>query len=201
MKKIILTVAAVFAIGMVNAQDKKSKGAFGFSESDFYLSGQVGYNSNDVTTGGVSVKTTTTTFSPSAGYFLSDNFAVTAGLVYASTDNGTVKSSETNFQVGGRYYFLNLGERFKTFANADLGFGSKDSGVSGADKTSSFGLNAGIGINYFLTSNLAIDFSLANVLGYNSTKTGDDKSTKIDLFVNKYTNFFTQPTFGLLYKF
>ena len=43
MKKIILTVAAVFALTFANAQDKK-EGSEGFAKGDLYLSGTVGFS-------------------------------------------------------------------------------------------------------------------------------------------------------------
>ena len=45
MKKIILTVAAVFAFGFANAQDKKEDSGAGFSNGDAYISGSFGINS------------------------------------------------------------------------------------------------------------------------------------------------------------
>jgi outer membrane protein len=201
MKKIILTVAAVFALSFANAQDKK-EGSFGFSEGDFYLGGKVKYNSTKNSIGSASVTETATTLSPEAGYFLSDKFAVTAGLDIMNTDNGVGgKTKEFGLKLGGRYYFLNMGERFKTYTNFGLGFGSNDNGGNGADKTSNFNIGGGLGINYFVTSNLAIDFGLSDVLNYSTSKTGDAKENSLDLNANVFNNFFDTATFGLIYKF
>ena len=134
MKKIILTVAAVFAMSFANAQDKK-EGSFGFSKGDIYLGGRLSYSSDDNDV----VKTTSTTIAPEAGYFISDNFALTLGLESTSGDDGVKKPSSLNVNLGGRYYFLNLGERFKTFTNFGVNFGSLDPDT-GADKTNTFGL-------------------------------------------------------------
>jgi outer membrane protein len=201
MKKIILTVAAVFALSFANAQDKK-EGSFGFSEGDFYLGGKVQYNSTKNDNGVASVTETSTTLSPEAGYFLSDKFAVTAGLDIKNTDNGVgTKTKEFGLKLGGRYYFLNLGERFKTFTNFGLGFGSNDNGGNGAEKTNNFNIGGGLGINYFVTSSLAIDFGLSDVLNYSTSKTGDAKANSLDLNANVFNNFFDTATFGLIYKF
>jgi outer membrane protein len=196
MKKIILTVAAVFALSFANAQDKK-EASFGFSEGDFYLGGRVGYNNSDDN----GVKNTTTNLSPEAGYFLTDKFALTLGLGIINSDNAGAKNQEFNVNLGGRYYFLNLGERFKTFTNFGLMIGNDDNGGNGADKTSSFGIKGGLGMNYFITPSFAIDFGLANVLSYTSSKTGNVKSTETALDINEYNNFFGTATFGLIYKF
>jgi outer membrane protein len=194
MKKIILTVAAVFALSFANAQDKK-EGSFGFGKGDIYLGGRVSYASEDDGT----TKTTGTTLAPEAGYFISDNFAITLGLESTSFDNGVNKPSSFNVNLGGRYYFLNLGERFKTFTNFGINIGSNDPD-NGGDKTSTFGFRGGLGINYFVTPKLAIDFGLSNVLSYQSQKTGSDKQTNIDLNANVFNNFFNTASFGLIYK-
>ena len=203
MKKIILTMAAVFALTFANAQDKKEKkeASFGFSEGDFYLGGRVQYNSTKNDNGTTSVTTTTTNFSPEAGYFLSDKFAITAGLAIGGTDNGTTKDKTFGVKVGGRYYFLNLGERFKTFTNFGIGFGSDDNGGNSAPKTNTLSVGGGLGMNYFITPSLAIDFGLANVLSYDSSKTDSAKTSSLDLNANVFNNFFGTTTFGLIYKF
>ncbi|TBX70417.1 porin family protein [Flavobacterium silvisoli] len=194
MKKIILTVAAVFALSFANAQDKKES-SFGFGKGDIYLGGRISYSSEDDDV----VKTTSTTFAPEAGYFISDNFAVTLGLDYTTVDNGVNKPNSFDVNLGGRYYFLNLGERFKTFTNFGINIGSSDPDT-GADKTNTFGIRGGLGINYFVTPKLAIDFGLANVLSYQNQKAGDAKQTNTDLNVNVFNNFFNAASFGLIYK-
>lgn len=195
MKKIILTVAAVFALTFANAQDKKES-SFGFGKGDIYLGGRISYSSDDNGT----TKTTSTTLAPEIGYFISENLALTLGLNSTSTDNGTNKPSEFDVNVGGRYYFLNLGDRFKTFTNFGIGFGSYDPD-NGSDKTSLLGVHGGLGINYFITPKLAIDFGLSDVLSYESAKTGSVKQTSTNLNVNVFNNFFNAASFGLIYKF
>ena len=70
MKKIILTVAAVFALSFANAQDKKESKGFGFSEGDIFVEGSLTMSStNDKNT---EVKTSSTDFSPKAGYLVSE---------------------------------------------------------------------------------------------------------------------------------
>lgn len=95
-----------------------------------YLGGTISYSSED----DGAVKTTSNTIAPEFGYFLSDNLALTAGLELTSEDNGATKPKTTVISVGGRYYFLNVGERFKTFTNFGLHSGSTDTGVDGAEK-------------------------------------------------------------------
>ena len=195
MKKIILSAIAVCAFGFANAQDKES---YGFATGDMYLGGSISYSSEEVG----NVKTTSNTIAPEFGYFLSDNLALTAGLELTSEDNGTTKPKTTVISVGGRYYFLNVGERFKTFTNFGLHSGSQDTGVAGAEKITGLGLHAGIGVNYWITSKWAVDFGLTDVFSYDTVKQGDAKSTSMTLDINnKYNNIFAAAKVGLIYKF
>ncbi|WP_353087327.1 outer membrane beta-barrel protein [Flavobacterium sp.] len=201
MKKIILSLAAVLAFSAANAQDKKESKGFGFSEGNIFVGGLVSYSSEKNDNGTTSVTTSGYEISPEVGYFLTDNFALTAGLSLGNTDNGTTKTNTFGLNVGGRYYFLNMGERFKTYTNFGFGIGSDDNGGSPADKTNTFEIGGGLGINYFVTPNLAIDFRLANVISYSTEKTGDAKTNTLELEANVFKNFFDTPSFGLIYKF
>jgi outer membrane protein len=201
MKKIILSALAVCAFTFVSAQDKKASSDFGYAKGDFVLGGNIKYTSVD----NDGVKSSSSEFGPEAAYFLSDKFAVTAGIMIGSTDNlptdPGVKRSTSNIAIGGRYYILDLGQRFKTYTNFGLNFGSDDNGGDGAEKTSTLGLGAGVGMNYFITTSIAINFGLANVISYGSSKTGDAKATGMDVNLNEFSNFFAKPTFGVAYKF
>jgi outer membrane protein len=196
MKKIILTVAAVFALTFANAQDKK-EGGFGYAKGDIVLGGNIMTMSKD----DAGVKTSSSKIGPDLAYFISDNLALELGLSFGSTKVASgAKGSTSNVAVGARYYFLNLGERFKTYTNFGLNFGSDDNNGVG-DKTSTVGVGAGLGMNYFLTSKVAINFGLANVISYDSSKTGSAKKSEMHVNLNEFKNFFSTPTFGVAYKF
>ncbi len=207
MKKIILTVAAVFALSFANAQDKKEAKGFGFSEGDVFVEGSLSStSSNDKNS---DTKTSSFEFNPKAGYFLSDKFAVGVELGIGSgkttvAGTNTSKSSNFNFGAFGRYYFLDLGQRFKTYTEFGFNVDSKKTGVSTTTTDNTFKIGAGLGLNYFATPKLAISFGLSDVLAYKSMKsnaTGDKGSNSMDLNLNVFNNFFTTPTFGMLYKF
>lgn len=201
MKKIILTVAAVFAFGFANAQDKKESTGFGYAKGDVVLGGNIMTMSSTSDNGTGSVKTSSSTIGPDVAYFISDNLALELGVTLGSAKNAAgVKGSTSDIAVGARYYFLNLGERFKTYTNFGLNFGSNDNNGVG-DKTSSLGFGAGIGMNYFLTSRVAINFGLGNIISYNSSKTGSAKTSDVMINLNEFNNFFSKPTFGVSYKF
>jgi hypothetical protein len=170
MKKIILTAAAVFAISFANAQDAKS---FGFKKGDFLLSGNV----SSVTDG-------ETKISPTLSYFISDKMALEAGIT--SKSGGTAGSS-TDFNLGMKYNVLKLGERFNTFAGANLMFGENET---------TFG--AGVHLNYSLTQHLSVGWHLGDLISYSKPKNGD-ATTRIDL--NEYSNFLNTANFSLTYRF
>lgn len=223
MKKVLLTAVAVFSLTFVNAQEEETKG-FGFSKGNMFLEGNLGFSSNKVTnsdnTGDLNeIKTNNFEFNPKFGYFISEKLALGAELMVGSgksevTTFGTpnVTNENTNNSFGGgvfaRYYFLDLGQRFKTYAEAGLDFGSGKTESNGIEtgKNSRFGLNFDLGMNYFVTEKMAINFGLANVLGFNSTKSenpagNETTNSGINGNFNIFQNFFDTPTFGLTYKF
>ena len=59
-----------------------------------------------------------------------------------------------------------------------------------------------VGLNYFVTKNIAVTFVLANMLSYNSVSPEEGPSANtFQLNINLFENIFDQPQFGLLYRF
>lgn len=223
MKKVLLTAVAVFAFGFANAQEEAK--SFGFSKGNIIVEGQISFSSNKETNSFLGVKedetkTNEISFSPKAGYFISDKLALGVELNVFSgkettTDFTVVPNDVNEVKVNGfgagvfaRYYFLDLGQRFKTYAEAGLGFASAKNVTNSVETSKANGLGFGIdlGMNYFLTDKVAISFGLADVLSYNSSKTdfvggGQTKENGFDGNLNVFSNFFDTPTFGLTYKF
>lgn len=205
MKKIILTAAAVFAMSFANAQEKDAKG-FGFSEGNVFLEGNLSTSSSNEKNS--DTKISSFEFNPKAGYFLSDKFAVGVELGIGSgkksvAGNDILKSSNFNVGAFGRYYFLDLGERFKTYTEFGFNVGSEKDGVNSTVKTNTFNLGAGLGMNYFVSPKMAISFGLGNVINYGTSKSdqsGDKGSSNMNVSLNVFNNFFNTTTFGLLYK-
>lgn len=202
MKKVLLSAVALVAFTFANAQEE-SKG-FGFSKGNVIVEGNLMLNStNDKNT---EVKTNNFEFNPKVGYFLSDKFAVGVELGIGSFKEktvGTETDKNSNFDAGvfGRYYFLDLGQRFKTYAEAGLGMTSGKEGLA-AVKYSGFNAGASLGINYFVSESFAINFGLTDILSYNSTKKDGAKNvSEFNANVNVFDNFFTTAKFGLTYKF
>ena len=199
MKKVLLSALAVFAFGVANAQEE---GGFGFSKGDVIVEGNISVTSKTVPAGGGSTKNTTSyAFRPSAGYFIADKFAVGLGLNIASDKSSGQEENTFGVSVAGRYYFLDLGQRFKVYGQATVGFDSNNNKDTDA-KSTDIGFGAGLGVNYFLTRSLAINFGLTDVLSIENKKPkGADGTTTVNFKVNEFSNFFTTPTFGLTFKF
>jgi opacity protein-like surface antigen len=212
MKKIILTVAAVFAFGFANAQDKKESSE-GFSKGDVFVTGSVGFG----TTKTGDSKGNSFNFSPKVGFFVTENIAVGAELGFGSTkaDNGangtTVTFTETKTNgfsggVFGRYYFTPT-SKFSPFANLGLGFGSNKTtndsklgsfSTSTESKNKTMNVGLGLGFNYFVAPNWALEASWAG-LTYNTNDNGGkgaDKTNSFGLNAN-----LSSINFGMLYKF
>ncbi|GEP52207.1 hypothetical protein FNO01nite_28790 [Flavobacterium noncentrifugens] len=114
--------------------------------------------------------------------------------------------------IFARYYFLKLGKRFDAYTELGAGFGSikeKETKDNETESTTVKGVSTALdlGINYFVTSKIAISFTLANVLEYSNMKIENDQDhskATISGFsgdLNVFKNFFDTPTFGLQYKF
>ena len=215
MKKVLLIAAvAVFGLSNVNAQDVETP-EFGFAQGDVFLEGNFRYSSNKdnnepVTTNSAFV------FTPKAGYFVTEDLAVGVQLGLASFKD-KVEFEDTSFEektsgfgagVFARYYFLDLGKRFKTFGEfgVNLNGSTYDDGVDGTDdiKENGFGAGLGLGMNYFVTENIAITFGLSDILSYNSSKVdldGAESESDFNANINVFNNFFATAQFGLLFKF
>ncbi len=216
MKKVILSAAALFAFAFANAQEAETP-AFGFTKGNIIVEGNIQFSSSKEEDEIGETKVNEFNFNPKAGYFITDKFAVGIELGVGSEkteetpDGGeTTEIKSNNFDAGvfGRYYFLDLGQRFKTYAEVGVGFGSEKFETDGEEtsKDSYFSAGLDLGINYFVTKNFAINFGLANVLGFNNTKTefpggGESKANSFEGNINVFNNFFDTATFGLTYKF
>lgn len=197
MKKVLLSAVALLAFGFANAQEE-TKGNGGFAKGDVFVSGGVGFSSAKQG----EFKESSLNFSPAIGYFVSDNIALGARLdvMSAKEDDFGDETTMSGFgaEVFGRYYWTPASQ-FSVFGEAGVGFGSQkfESGPSEA-KFNTFGINAGVGVSYFLNSNFAIEAGWAG-LGYNSVKEdaeGAEAYNEFGLNVD-----FSAINFGLVYKF
>jgi outer membrane protein len=198
MKKIILTVAAVFALTFANAQDKK-EGSAGFGKGDLYLTGTAGFSTEK--TG--DAKGNTLTLSPGLGYFLTENLAlegnlnITSGTTNAGGGASDVKNTGFGLAAGVKYFWTPASQ-FSLSVGGMVSYMSDktDNGVTSATGKT-IGLNVPVGLNYFVSSNFALTSSWGG-LGYSSNDNGGngaDKTDKISLGLDM-----SSIKFGLLYK-
>ncbi|WP_347065984.1 outer membrane beta-barrel protein [Flavobacterium sp. WV_118_3] len=195
MKKIILTVAAVFAFGFANAQEE-AKGE-GFSKGDVFISGSVGIKSSKQGDD----KSTGFEVAPKVGYFVTNNIAVGAKLGYESikTENAIATTADENtFKVGvfGRYY-TTPSSKFSLFGELGAEYWTGKDKIADV-KENTFDIAFRPGISYFVSNNFALEATVGK-LGYNSAKLdvdGAEARNTFDLNVD-----FSSITFGVLYKF
>ena len=202
MKKVILSVAAVFAFGFANAQETVSEG---FTKGDVFISGAVGFGSTK--TG--DFKTSDFVVAPKVGYFVTDNIAVGVAVGYESSKIEVVDDLTNNtFSVGafGRYYFTPaskfsiFGELGLNYNNYDNEFGVDNDGllVPVDGKGDGFGVSVAPGVSYFIAKNFALEASFG-ILGYNSTKPDFEGAEKTNSF--EFGLDTRDIRLGLVYKF
>lgn len=198
MKKIILSVVAIVAFGFANAQDKKAEGA-GFSSGDVFVTGAVSITSsndknNDIKESGFGL-------TPKLGYFFTENIVLGAKIGFTSAktiDKGvtTMDNSAVGFGVFGRYYFTPASQ-FSVFTELGVDYTSTKHKIP-SYKENAIGAGLSLGLNYFVSSNFALE---ANYAALNLT------SSKIDAEGAKNTSTFglgadlSAVSIGLLYKF
>ena len=216
MKKIVLSVAAVFAFGFANAQELQvvETSNFGFEKGDIIVEGALQFGStNDKNT---DAKTNQLRFTPKAGLFLTDKAVVGIKLGVGSAKSETalpyneVKSTDFGIGVFGRYYFLELGERFKSYGELGLGYETAknevttNAGTTKGNDVNTLAAGLSLGMNYFLTPKIAVSFVVADVLSYGTQKVdvnGAKAQTQFSGNLNVFNNIFATPTIGMMYKF
>ncbi|OIV43581.1 outer membrane beta-barrel protein [Flavobacterium johnsoniae] len=205
MKTRFFIILSMLTFSFANAQqqevDSEMNSAKGitFQSGDMFLEGSI-----KISTGG---ENDYYGFSPKFGYLLNDKFAVGAKIDYSSNKEEATGIKTNVFGVGAfaRYYFLELDKkRLKTYAEVGLGYGQNktETPLAGSDTDNSLTADINVGLNYFVTKNIAVTFVLANVLAYNSVSPENGPSSDtFQLNINLFENIFDQPQFGVLYRF
>lgn len=206
MRKTLLTIAVTAGLtSILKAQE------FGLRKGNVLLEGQISVSS--AKDNNTDLKNSHFGFSPKVGYLLMDKFAVGVDLGIFQSNRETllpsneVSNSKVNeYRVGvfGRYYFLNIGERFKTYSEVGARYHRVEATSEGFDlnyKSNQIALNGGIGANFFLTKNVALGYSFGNIIGFNTSKKDEEKSSNgFYLNVNSFNNFFETGQFSLTFK-
>jgi outer membrane protein W len=204
MKKIILTVTAVLAFGYANAQEA-STAVKGFSKGDMFVEGTFGISSGNTSQGPNDVETSYT-FNPKVGYMINDKIALGVRLDLSAASFYNDYDSAT-FGAGAfaRYFFLSLGadKAFQAYGQASLGFSgtkTEDNNGNEIEKSDNFNGAIDLGMNYFLTKNWALTFTLANLISYDTVDDGSTSNSGLNVQVGTVNNPFAVARFGLLYK-
>lgn len=191
MKKIILTMAAVFAISFANAQDS-TEGTPGFAKGDVYLTGSFGFSSEkqgDAKADGL-------TIAPGIGYFLTENLALVGSLEYGSSkDVNEVKTTGFGLSAGVKYFWTPA-SKFSLSLGGEIGYMTQKSDDTDI-KVNAIGLNVPVGLHYFVSDSFAITTSWAG-LSYTSAKAdfaGAEAYNALNLKVDM-----SSINFGLIYK-
>ncbi len=196
MKKVFITVAAIFAFGFANAQDKTT--SEGFAKGDVFVSGGVGFNS---TTMG-DAKGSGFEISPKLGKFVTDKIALGVKLAYGSdkAENAAgdeiVDDATLTVGVFARQY-CHASSKFSIFGNLGFDYNSTEDKLADA-KTTGFEIALSPGVSYFLNDHFAMEATFGN-LGYKTAKPDADGAEATNTFGLNLD--MTDITFGLVYKF
>jgi hypothetical protein len=179
MKKVILTVAAIFAFGFASAQDKK-----GGSDSEMSFGAKGGLNMATVSNATGSSALIGAHIGGFAEFKLSDKFAVQPELLFsmqgAKFDSGSFSLNYINVPVMAKYY---VADAFSVEAGPQIGFlmSAKDDGEDVKDgyNTIDFGVNFGAGydLNEKMVLGLRYNLGLSDLQkdlpsGYDGSKNG-----------------------------
>ncbi|QXP59342.1 outer membrane beta-barrel protein [Olleya sp. HaHaR_3_96] len=203
------------------AQDDLSESEYYLLKDDILLEGVVSFKSQSDEEDLSGVKSSSYTINPKAGYFITDDLAIGLDLSYSFGKSETEEVSQSsNIEdktiMGGvflRYYFLNLGKRFKIYGELGGGYVTSETGFeSDPEKSNGLQSNLTLGLNYFVKENIAISFVLADLVKYKSItyeeRFNNEVSIRDEITVNTLTadlnvfnNFFGGARFGVMFKF
>jgi hypothetical protein len=169
-----------------------------YSKGSMFASGMVGISSSSQGDD----KNSSFEFSPSFGYFLTDNIAVGAsvGIGSNTAEVGSVKTTdESTFSFGGfARYYTTPANNFSFFANLGVAYASATDNIAPKVKTTGFGLSVAPGVSYFLSKHIAMETSIG-ILNYSTAKSDVEGSkAKNDLNIGLGLS---NVNFGFVYKF
>ncbi|CAM1333266.1 outer membrane beta-barrel protein [Tenacibaculum aestuariivivum] len=194
MKKVLLVIAMVAAGFTANAQDKAKTAKGGFAQEDVYVSGTVGFSSASMGDNDSS----SYTFSPSVGYFISENIALELGLAIGGSDTGVEETSTLGVALAANYFFTPQND-FSFVLGAGLGYanteieGGSDDGLD----VNSISIAVAPGVNYFVSESVALRASVGALSYTNAKQDGADDA--LNTFALNLDLSAIQ--FGLTYKF
>ncbi|CAM3949427.1 outer membrane beta-barrel protein [Flavobacterium cucumis] len=176
MKKVLLSAVALLAFGFANAQEEGN----GFGKGSTFVSGAFSIGSQstgDNKSSGFEIE-------PKIGYFLTENIAIGGKLGYSTfkAENAfgdTADQAALTVGAFGRYY-MTPASQFSIFGELGLDYSSIDNKLADVQE-SEIGVNLGLGLSYFVSSNWAIEASWAG-LGYTTNDNGGNGAEKTNSF-------------------
>ena len=201
MKKIIFTVAAIFAFGFANAQDKKENSGMGFAKGDLFITGA--FNVSGTNDKNTDEKTSHFEIAPQVNFFLTNNISLGAMISYTSDKEeditgDTYDVSSIAFGLAGRYYFTPASQ-FSAFGELSAEYATATNNLSNPEvKANGFGVALAPGINYHLSNHWSLEAKWA-VLGFASAKQDTTGAENVTSFT--FGADLRDLSIGLNYKF
>ncbi len=144
-------------------------------------------------------------FTPSFGYFVSDNLAVGASLTLSSERDGTGagKTVRSSFGLGpfARYYIFTSNEKFGFFGQAQLSFssGKTDPPAGNVRRNNAVSFALSPGMAFFFNEHWAVEFAFRGFVFSSTdpdTDTDNDKYSVVQFGVQSFS-----PSLGFRYHF
>lgn len=197
MNKSFLFLCAVMLGAIIGVHAQTSSG-------NMMIGGGINFHSTSYQSGSTSDQNTVN-FSPSFGYFISDNLAVGTSLTLGSTRTGTGsgKTVESRFGIGpfARYYLFTSNENFGFFGQAQLSIGSTkiDPPIGDVDRGSYVSFALSPGAAFFFNEHWAVEFAIT---GFQVTSRDPDKDNDDDKYTTvEFGLSSIQPSLGFRYHF
>lgn len=190
MKKLVIVMLCLFTAASLKAQTESG---------NIFVGGGFGINNNKTETvdGNATVgynRSTTISVRPQVGFFIADNFAIGASVVYSNNVNENIdedlnKNNDLQFSPFARYY-IPMTEQFSIYGQGAFGIGFRNSEIvvnntttdTGDGLITSFGLSGGLA--FFPTEKINVNLGL-NILSFSAVNTSIPNSN----VENTNTNF------------
>lgn len=207
MKSTLLFFAlTIFSVTLSHAQGEKKKDeqSYLFSKGDYYASGTINYSSFK---NPESSDTQRLTLSPSVGYFISNHFALNAGLIFASNNgqsniNNAESEDKTTGITLGSTYFFSPKKQFTFSVKLEGVFSKRNVSLTNSfdGDINSTQVILSPGFNYFISEHFALQLS-TGALSYVKSNTDN---TSLDSF--NFSEFganlsLSNIGLGVIYKF
>ena len=201
--KQIITATLIFLIALQGSYAQE----FGFSKGSVFLEGNLQFAYSKI----ASTENLSLNVYPTVGYFVGEKIAIGGMVGYGYsrvTTNNQISPRRhvVDWNFFGRYYFLNIGARFKVYTQLGIGTGHVlhrvPHGVVYYNSPLGYNflrVNAGLGLNVFLTEKIALHWGLPNLLGF-QTSLDSHKFIDANLNLNIFQNVLQKSTFGLTFK-